>query len=288
MEHFFKGLANTESQISAIPPERYGDRFVKFISGVTKTKEAADREKREEAISTDAVDESLTTSFNRSSTDRVMQRAEHQAEKSRQRGRSEENVPHRELRVVRSPSAERGEIGTSLPVVEEAGESSSVGGRSNRSTLGEVKSARVNGDLLNPAAAAGPPPTGPPPPPPTTTSNTNTNPTLKEAYLGLPERTSSLRSRSPSNDRDQSTHHRPPPTPPKDIGAADAENNHSNSNSSEEQRPPTPPKDDAYLIRHASAAAVGPPTPPKEKEKRGRSPARNKELPRTPLDISVN
>ncbi|KAF2100067.1 SAICAR synthase-like protein, partial [Rhizodiscina lignyota] len=44
-EHFWKGLSSPESQISAVPPERYGDRFVRFINGITKTREAAELEK---------------------------------------------------------------------------------------------------------------------------------------------------------------------------------------------------------------------------------------------------
>ncbi|KAF2031883.1 SAICAR synthase-like protein [Setomelanomma holmii] len=234
MEHFIKGLANTESQISAIPPERYGDRFVKFISSVTKTKEAAEREKRHEAAQTDA--EPVISGINlnpteQHSTDRVLERAEKQAERSRQRGRSEDDVPNRDMRAVRSPSAERGELGTTLPVVEEAGESSSVGGLSNRS------GSEGNGHLQAPA------------------------PPLKETHLGLPPR-------SRSRQRDES-HGRPPPTPPKDSGTA-----------SSDGRPPTPPKDEVFSHRHS-----GPPTPPKEK--RGRSPARDKELPRTPLETSI-
>lgn len=178
------------------------------------------------------------TTKQRDSTDRVLEKAEHQADRSRQRGRSEEYVPNREMKVVRSPSAERGEIGTTLPVVEEAGESSSVGGRSNRST----SEATGNGSLSSP------------PPPP-----------QKESFLGAPQLTSRSRSRSRSRERDQS-HGRPPPTPPKDSGTA----------SSTDGRPPTPPKDDGYLHNRHS----GPPTPPKEK--RGRSPARDKELPLPP------
>jgi 1-phosphatidylinositol-4-phosphate 5-kinase len=235
MEHFIKGLANTESQISAIPPERYGDRFVRFISGVTKTKEAADREKAHEAAR--AENEPIITGINSDAsqqhmTDRVIEKAEWQAERSRQRGRSEDNVTDREMRVVRSPSAERGEMGTTLPVVEEAGESSSVGGRSNRSASNEKNN-------LSPPA-----------------------PPLKDPYLGLP-------TRSRSRPRDENPG-RPPPTPPKDSGTA----------SSLSGRPPTPPKDEVFNHRHS-----GPPTPPKEK--RGRSPERNKELPRTPLDMET-
>jgi 1-phosphatidylinositol-4-phosphate 5-kinase len=239
MEHFIKGMANTESQISAIPPERYGDRFVRFISGVTKTRDVVEREKRDaaaEAVNEPALSGINTTVSQQHATDRVMERAEHQADRSRQRGRNEDDVPNREMRAVRSPSAERGEIGTTLPVVEEAGESSSVGGHSNRSgTEGQYT-------LHPPRHASIPPP-------------------LNDTHLGLP-----TRSRSRTGD---DSHGRPPPTPPKDSGTA-----------SSDGRPPTPPKDDAFTHRHS-----GPPTPPKEK--RGRSPARNKELPRTPLETTI-
>ncbi|KAF2827510.1 SAICAR synthase-like protein [Ophiobolus disseminans] len=213
MEHFIKGLANTESQISAIPPERYGDRFVKFISAVTKTKEAAEREKRQEAAHPeyDPVISGINhTASEQHSTERVLEKAEVQAERSRRRGRSEEDVPNRDMKAVRSPSAERGEIGMTLPVVEEAGESSSVGGRSDRSA------SQGNGQLSPPA------------------------PPQKESHLGLP-------SRSRSRSRDD-PHGRPPPTPPKDSGTASSEGrpptppkddayNHRHSG------PPTPPKE---------------------------------------------
>jgi 1-phosphatidylinositol-4-phosphate 5-kinase len=207
---------------------------VKFISGITKTKEAAEREKRHEAanVEVDPIISGINLNASEQhSTDKVLERAERQAERSRQRGRSEDDVPTRDMRAVRSPSAERGELGTTLPVVEEAGESSSVGGQSNRSA------SEGNGQLSAPA------------------------PPLKETLLGLP-------TRSRSRPRDES-HGRPPPTPPKDSGTAPSEG-----------RPPTPPKDDVFTHRHS-----GPPTPPKER--RGRSPPRDKELPRTPLETTI-
>jgi len=239
MEHFIKGLANTESQISAIPPERYGDRFVKFISGVTKTKEAAEREKKESAhAATDPQLSGINTDFSElRSTDRVLEKAELQAERSRQHGYNEDDIPERDLKAIRSPSAERGEIGMTLPVVQEVGESSSVGGRSHRS-------ASEGNETLE------------------TQFNATPGQSANDAHLGL-------QSQSRSRHRDES-HGRPPPTPPKDSGTA-----------SRDGRPPTPPKDDAFSHRHS-----GPPTPPKET--RGRSPARNKELPRTPLDVSLS
>jgi 1-phosphatidylinositol-4-phosphate 5-kinase len=213
MEHFIKGIANTESQISAIPPERYGDRFIKFISAVTKTKEAADREKQEEAtneLNGLSLDGANATPMQRSSTDKVLQKAEHQAERSRRHGHTEEDVPSFHMRAVRSPSAERGEIGTTLPVVEEAGESSSVGGHSNHSTS----------DAAVHRTVASPPPQ-----------------LSGQPYLGPPQ----LQGRSTSGftERDQSQG-RPPPTPPKDSGTA-----------SSDGRPPTPAKDDYMPNRHS-------------------------------------
>jgi 1-phosphatidylinositol-4-phosphate 5-kinase len=196
---------------------------------VTKTKEAAEREKNEEASK--VANDVTVPSINRRSTDKVMEKAEHQAERTRKHGVTEHDVPNVAMRVVRSPSAERGEIGTTLPVVEEAGESSSVGGRSNR-------------------------------------SNDNRNNDSHNFSLPLHVRENGvLPLQSQPRTREQS-HGRPPPTPPKDSGTAS------------EERPPTPPKDNLYAHRHS-----GPPTPPKEN--RGRSPARNKELPRTPLETTI-
>ncbi|KAL5401435.1 hypothetical protein PMIN06_010912 [Paraphaeosphaeria minitans] len=137
IEHRFKGLMAEESQISAIPPERYGDRFLKFLSSITKTREAAEREKAVESAHT-ANDPVLAginnTRSERESTERVLHKAHTHADHSKRHGASEEDIPKREMRAVRSPSAERGELGTTLPVVEEAQETSSTGGRSARST----------------------------------------------------------------------------------------------------------------------------------------------------------
>ncbi|PZD45076.1 MSS4, Phosphatidylinositol-4-phosphate 5-kinase [Pyrenophora tritici-repentis] len=241
MEHFIKGIANTESQISAIPPERYGDRFIKFISAVTKTREAAEREKREEA----------TNNLNHLSldgVDNVIQKAEHQADRSRKQGHTEENVPNLHMRAVRSPSAERGEIGTTLPVVEEAGESSSVGGHSNRSA-----SEAATGANGNSRGVAAPPPqlSGTP-------------------YLGPPQ----LQARARSGDRGrEQAHGRAPPTPPKEFGVT-----------GNDGRPPTPPKDEYIPNRNSGP----PTPPKEDKSRGGipRS-SLDKDLPRTPLETTI-
>jgi len=206
MEHFIKGLSNEKTQISAIPPEGYGDRFVKFISGVTKTREAAEHEKAEER--TQAVNDPLLpgineTSAERDSSEKVLEKAEGQAERSRRRGASEADVPHREMRQVRSPSAERGELGTTLPVVEEAVESASTGGRSGRSTETNLR-----------------------PAPPLKEEDRQRDPGSRDHSHGRPPPT-------PPKDSGTAPSVGRPPTPPKDVQYA---NRHSG--------PPTPPKEE--------------------------------------------
>ncbi|KAL8962028.1 MAG: hypothetical protein Q9183_005214, partial [Haloplaca sp. 2 TL-2023] len=75
-------MSNNKSQISPIPPQDYGDRFVKFITGLTKTREESEREGR----STDQMDGSIhherqpSITLARHSTDKVVQKAEKQAQ----------------------------------------------------------------------------------------------------------------------------------------------------------------------------------------------------------------
>ena len=122
-------MSSDRSQISPIPPEGYGERFVKFISGITMTKEEQERE----AQSGDHLDGSIDThrqsSFpiSRPSTDRVIEKAEKQAHKTEKEGAAEDPKRDRTLTVVRSPSVERasGAGGTTLPVVEEDAEAAS-------------------------------------------------------------------------------------------------------------------------------------------------------------------
>ncbi|KAF2085342.1 SAICAR synthase-like protein [Saccharata proteae CBS 121410] len=191
-EHFFKGLMNTESQISAIPPERYGDRFVRFISGITKTRERAEQEKAEKVLN----DPQLTgVNLQQTATSDVIEKAEHEAEKTIRKGASEDDVPDRAIAAVRSPSIERGKDtgGAILPIVEEAGESSSVGGRSGRSQ--ERGSPRL--PPTHRAQDVGP--QRPPPTPPKDISGEGERPPTP-----------------PKDDGYRMTPANPPPTPPKD------------------------------------------------------------------------
>lgn len=141
LEHFWKGLSHDTTQISPIPSVPYGDRFIKFITGVTKTREEAEREAAEQpatqsfgGVSSDmARNRSDTHQTQRSNTDNpVIQKAKTEAIKTEKRGSSEDSIPDRTLTTVRSPSAERANDrgGMTLPIVDEVGESSSTGGRS--------------------------------------------------------------------------------------------------------------------------------------------------------------
>ncbi|KAK4998628.1 Phosphatidylinositol-4-phosphate 5-kinase [Elasticomyces elasticus] len=112
-EHFWKGFKYPESQISAIPPERYGDRFIRFISGIIKTRERVEAEKARHSA---ASEQRTETAIER-------------AERNRQRGANENGGPDRSISAVKSPDREgAGDIIT-LPVIGEAVESGSAKSR---------------------------------------------------------------------------------------------------------------------------------------------------------------
>lgn len=132
-EHFWKGLSHPKSQISPIAPESYGDRFIKFITGITKSREEAAREKASKSPR-DGLPEApgLGDRIRRSSTDVVMEKAERQAQQTEKDGAVENDAYDRTLSAVRGPSAEisTGATGNTLPIVEEVGEAGSTSGRS--------------------------------------------------------------------------------------------------------------------------------------------------------------
>ena len=144
-------MSNNKSQISPVPPEDYGDRFVKFISGHTKTKEELERapsvsDHLDGSIHTNGLEPSSPIA--RRSTDKVVKKAEKQAYKSEKEGASEEPSKDRTLGAVRSTSVERstGAGGATLPVVEEAGE----GGSREESIRDEKSQSRTQSDLSRP------------------------------------------------------------------------------------------------------------------------------------------
>lgn len=160
LENFWKGLSGDRTQISALPPHEYGERFINFIEGITMSCEEAIREAQErdaqmqaEAALADQEQQRAGARNGRSSTtvpplpsgvqspeaEATMQRAEREAYKT---GVSEEDVPTKTLRTTLSPGSieRRDNIASQtsiLPVVEEAAE-----GRS--STEQQVHNSRVS------------------------------------------------------------------------------------------------------------------------------------------------
>lgn len=134
IEHFWKGLSSDRTQISALPPEQYGDRFLNFMEGITVSKEEAERLAQEkERLEAEAAVEkekqrvpswnsasrrSTSNSFPAAPThqpppppgrspgarspeaEETMRRAERIASKSEKHGHNEMGVPDRTLKTT--------------------------------------------------------------------------------------------------------------------------------------------------------------------------------------------
>ena len=154
-------MSADKTQISPVPPVGYGDRFVKFISGITVPREEAEAQAEIAAQEPEMQQldgyashrsalsplrqvierpERSSSLIARQSSDQVLEHAEQQMRRS---GSSDDELPpERHIKPTRSASADRGvERGTSvtLPVVEEVGEGGSTGGRSGNSREREVE-----------------------------------------------------------------------------------------------------------------------------------------------------
>ncbi|KAI9374640.1 hypothetical protein BJX61DRAFT_268943 [Aspergillus egyptiacus] len=103
IEHFIKGLTHDRLKISPIPPEGYGDRFIEFIKRITMSKEEAERY--------GGVQPGASERF--VSLD----------------NENPEHVPNPGQQLIEAS----GQGPSTLPIVDEAGEASSVGGHSQRS-----------------------------------------------------------------------------------------------------------------------------------------------------------
>jgi 1-phosphatidylinositol-4-phosphate 5-kinase len=256
---------------------------VRFVTGVTKSREEAESEKQgsptlarqssniavpnspEDQLA--AVDNtrprpastsisSLTEAHHqRNKTDKVMEKAERAAAKTVKHGANEDNVPDRQLGTVRSPPTEANDPGSAytLPVVEEAAENASNSGRSadaspvpQRSTPSASGRSRASSDVSATAARAA-------------------------DFAG----SSSLATTTGVGSEDSV----PPPTPPKDsflasnAGFVDDDDQLQAYRTSvgKDFRPPTPPKDDRYLPHGVPVANRDkdlPPTPTPETRKR--------------------
>ena len=149
-------MSSPKSQISPVPPESYGERFIKFITTITKSREEVERGRLSDGLPELSLEaQRLSGHLSRSSTDRiVMEKAERQAQAQAQARKPEKDLgpeeekAERTLGTVRSPSAERsnGIAGATLPVVEEAGEAGSTSGRSRESNAAEEVLSPVPGD----------------------------------------------------------------------------------------------------------------------------------------------
>jgi len=159
-------MSNNKALISPIPPESYGERFIRFISGLTMTREEAERQGDQLDGSTNESSSHRRSSFpiSRRSTDKVVGDAEKQAHKTEKQGAHEEPARDRTLSAVRSPSAERsaGVAGSTLPVVEEDGE-----GGSREESIRDEKTGASTAGLPTPTNSDRPPrvPAKDPPPP---------------------------------------------------------------------------------------------------------------------------
>ncbi|KAI1812834.1 hypothetical protein GGS20DRAFT_556281 [Poronia punctata] len=155
IEHFWKGLSSDRTQISALPPQEYGDRFLDFMSGITRSAEEAAREELDRAEAA-----ALTVSSTENTppvptylppappemrsptspeTNPTLEKAMRKATKKEKDVAKEEQVPERKMTtgVVLPPG--RGNSHTVLPVVEESAEAASLGSRSRGESAGEPR-----------------------------------------------------------------------------------------------------------------------------------------------------
>ncbi|KAK4154319.1 hypothetical protein C8A00DRAFT_14545 [Chaetomidium leptoderma] len=163
IEHFWKGLSSDRSQISALPPHEYGERFINFISNVTKSQEEAFRaaQERDAALAAEeAAAAEIPPMPNYQpplppSSSPLGQRSAEQLSSWTEATGVEDDVPDRTLRMtITAPSsgnpgtgkaghspngagAERRETAV-LPVVEEAAEGTSTGDRSRNSRVSSL------------------------------------------------------------------------------------------------------------------------------------------------------
>ncbi|KAI1262074.1 SAICAR synthase-like protein [Xylariaceae sp. FL1019] len=151
IEHFWKGLSNDRTQISALPPQEYGNRFLRFMSGVTMSPEEAARDQRDrEAAAAVAAAASAAESSSvppvptylppappgmRSPAspepNPTVEKAMRKAMKKEHEVAKEDQVPERKITTSISVAMNgRTNSHTVLPVLEESAEAASLGGRS--------------------------------------------------------------------------------------------------------------------------------------------------------------
>lgn len=166
IEHFWKGLSSDRTQISALPPDQYGDRFYNFVEGITMSSEQAHREEiRREQEAMDARQSGETRAGKTRHSIPPMPThlppvppgaPEHQAPKdtvdmaTKEAQKSTSDYPpERTIKTMSVPAENRNSAQHEriLPVVEELGESS----------RDDNEHGRING-MLEPTRAAPLPP----------------------------------------------------------------------------------------------------------------------------------
>ncbi|KAH7322754.1 hypothetical protein B0I35DRAFT_187054 [Stachybotrys elegans] len=173
IEHFWKGLSSDRTQISALPPDQYGDRFYNFVEGITMSPEAARREAqlRDQELQAQILEKSSRQNSWRRTQDippmpshqppvppptsrspearETVAHAAAEARRTEMEGASEKHVPDRTLYTGTVHSDARDPQQDSLlPVVQEVGEQSDARPRTP-----------AKGRILPPTRA--PPPTPP-------------------------------------------------------------------------------------------------------------------------------
>lgn len=237
-------MGGNESQISPIPPERYGDRFIKFISGMTMSRERAEQDRLSKTIEAATglvlppgvqppindphlggcnIHEDRTDP---PGTERVIEKAERSAEKTVLDGANEKNIPDRSLGAVGRQDSE----GAVLPVIGEAAENSSQVSRT----------------------------------PPDATPQTSRDNSRRQRRANAPPPVLGN-----ANMPSESIGEVPPPTPPKQDGALSEREGRPSWGGGP---PPTPPKDEKYKGRLSAESQRG----------RLSAESRDKELPSLP------
>ncbi|KAI1249818.1 hypothetical protein MGN70_009432 [Eutypa lata] len=182
IEHFWKGLSSERTQISALPPHEYGERFINFMCGITMSAEQAEQDAldREAAAAAMRANESNTQAQDQPppaptylpppppgmrsplspESNPTVERALKKATKNEKDVAKEDQVPERIISTVGRPNSN-----AVLPVVEETAEAGSVRGRSRSGSRPYTPSQREDGYTnLGPHGIGG---RGPPTPPKT-------------------------------------------------------------------------------------------------------------------------
>ncbi|KAI1430787.1 hypothetical protein GGR50DRAFT_683169 [Xylaria sp. CBS 124048] len=179
IEHFWKGLSSDRTQISALPPDEYGDRFLKFMSGITMSPEEAAREQDERAAAAETQTAPPMPTYlppappeMRSAASpepySTFDKAVRKAMKKDKDIAKEEQIPERKLTTSIVLPTGRTNSHTVLPVVEESAEAASLGGRSRgESTVTEHRPFTPRQDGFTELGPHGIGGRGPPTPPKT-------------------------------------------------------------------------------------------------------------------------